>query len=134
MSGGLAYAHAERLAQRVMAAAAADGKAPVCVAVVDPHGELVHFGRMPGAPARGIRIAINKAYTAARWGRDTAALKQRLLERQDDLRWFGDARFTALPGGLVVVRDGAMIGAVGISGRTSEEDSDLARGAIDAVG
>lgn len=134
MSDDVAYDQAAAAAGEVIAQAAADGKAAVCVAVVDRHGDLVYFARMPGAPVRGIRVAINKAYTAARWGRDTEKLKKRLLERQDDLRWFGDARFTALPGGLVLARQGTVIGALGISGRTSEEDCELGRAALQKLG
>jgi glc operon protein GlcG len=114
-------------AQALISRAGEDGGAPVSFAVVDNHGDLAYFVRMKGAPVRSVAVAINKAYTAARWGRDTGVLKKRILEKNDDLRWFGDDRYTGLPGGLVVKRDDKVIGAIGISGRTSEEDVDLGR-------
>jgi glc operon protein GlcG len=111
--------------QIVISRAKEDGGLPISLAIVDNHGDLVYFVRMKGAPTRSIVVAINKAYTAARWGRDTGLLKKRLLEKNDDLRWFGDDRYTGLPGGIVLKHGEKLIGAIGISGRTSEEDVDL---------
>ena len=125
MTDEIGFDSAVKCAQRLRDLAQKDGKPPLSLAIVDPHGDLVYFMRMKGAPPRTVNVAINKAYTAARWGRDTGALKKRLLEKNDDLRWFGDERYTALPGGMIVKHGERMIGAIGISGRTSEEDAEM---------
>ena len=104
-----------------------EGGRPVSIAVVDSHADLLHFTRLDGAPERSILLASNKAYTAARWGRDSVELAKMLAEGNRELSWYGDSRLTAIGGG-VVIRDKQKncIGAVGVSGRTMEEDMALA--------
>lgn len=100
---------------------------PVSLCVVDGHADQVHFSRMDGAPARSIVLASNKAYTAARVGRDSLDFGKMVTEEHRELSWFGDPRLTGIGGG-VLIRDkqNAIIGAVGVSGRTMEEDMELA--------
>jgi uncharacterized protein GlcG (DUF336 family) len=99
---------------------------PVSIAVLDGHREMLHFTRMDGAPARSIVLSSNKAYTAVWWGRDTVEV-EKVLEGGKDIAWYGDSRLTAIGGG-VVIRDKnkAIVGAVGVSGRTMAEDMELA--------
>jgi glc operon protein GlcG len=120
-------AEVERAVAEVARSAAADGKSAVTIAFVDPNGDLRLLHRMDGAARRTLRIAVAKAYTAALFDRETGALKERLLQGGDDLAWFADPGFTALPGGLPVRRAGRLVGAVGVSGRLSHEDVELAR-------
>ena len=82
---------------------------------------------MDGAPLRSVRIAINKAYTAARVLATTQELAARLRQAGRDVQVYGDPAFTLFPGGAPV-RSGAetVIGAVGISGRSAEDDQSLA--------
>ena len=116
---GLVHAAVER--------AEGDGGGGVAVGVVDDRGELVAFLRSDRAPLRAVRIAVMKAYTAARFGRDTAAVAQTLQASGRVLADYGDRRFTALPGGVPVVDNrGRIVGGLGISGRAPEEDHDLA--------
>lgn len=106
--------------------AESDGGKPVVVAVADSHGDLVAFARMDGAPARSVTIAVNKAYTAARTMSTTAALATRLRDEGRDVLVYGDLKFSLFPGGAPIRSQDITVGAVGISGRTSEEDQALA--------
>jgi glc operon protein GlcG len=100
----------------------------VAVAVVDPHGELVAFARMDEVPLPSISIAINKAWTAARAQKPTKEIgdKVRHPEKGFDIAYYGDPRFVGWGGGIPLVRDGQVIGAVGVSGLSSVEDVSLA--------
>jgi uncharacterized protein GlcG (DUF336 family) len=103
---------------------------PVCVAVVDPNGDLIYFARMDGTVAGQGIMAVNKAYTSARLTRDTVEL-QKTVVQGNDIAWFGDARYTPVPGGVIIKTDaGTVLGAVGLSGRpvlAPMGDEELAR-------
>jgi uncharacterized protein GlcG (DUF336 family) len=100
-------------------------------AVVDSGGELIYLARMDGASAVNARMAANKAYTATKWLRDTKAIKERLFDmglgdHRRDIAWFGDPRFTAVWGGILLRgEDGTVLGALGESGGTPAEDEEL---------
>jgi len=97
------------------------------VAVVDPHGELVAFLRTDGCPLASVTNAINKAYTAAREGVESAELGRRAREEGFALTNFGDLRYTGWGGGVPIVADGAVLGGVGVSGLPEATDIKLAR-------
>jgi uncharacterized protein GlcG (DUF336 family) len=122
----LTYERASACIRVVFERAASDGGRPVAVAVVDEHGELVAYGRMPGAPVRANTIAPNKAYTAARLERDTDSWAKQLADGRQEGAWFGDQRYCGLPGGLAVREGDTVVGGIGISGRTGAEDKELA--------
>lgn len=107
----------------------------VVVAVADPHGELIAFARMDGAPISSIRIAANKAYTAARERKPTKEIgdKVRHPEKGHDIAYYGDARFVGWGGGIPIWKDGLVAGAVAVSGLSSREDIELAAFALDAL-
>jgi uncharacterized protein GlcG (DUF336 family) len=118
---------ARRILDAGLRTAAADGGQPVVIAVADAQGDLMAFARMDGAPVRSIRIAINKAYTAARVLASTQELAVRLRDAGRDVLVYGDPAFTLFPGGTPVrTRQGQVIGAVGISGRSADDDQALA--------
>lgn len=100
-------------------------------AVVDPGGELIHLSRMDGASALNARMCVNKAYTAVKWQRDTKLLKERLFDmslgdERREMNWFGDPRFTPVWGGIVLKSPaGLILGALGESGGTPEQDEEL---------
>jgi uncharacterized protein GlcG (DUF336 family) len=99
----------------------------VALAVADRTGELIACERMDGAPPRNLNHAIRKVFTAAQMGRDTARFGEQLRERGGALDQWGDLRLTTLPGGVAVVRDGEVIGAVACGGAPSEVDVEIAR-------
>jgi len=100
-----------------------DFKRPACIAISDANGELLGFLRMDGGPARSIRIAQCKAYTAARMQSSTHDLFLRLQRDKEDIRFFCDPEFTAFPGGnLLRNSENKIVGSVGISGLAPRED------------
>lgn len=106
------------------------------VAVADSGGNLAAFLRMPGAFLHSIEIAIDKAYTAAGFGLPTSAWSAALEAHSKAVR---DGlprrpRFVAFGGGLPMRVDGEMLGAIGVSGGSEEQDELCARAGLTAVG
>lgn len=102
-------------------------------AVVDPHGELVAFLRSDGCPLPSINNAINKAYSAARERVESAELGDRARNEDFPLAYYGDLRYIGWGGGLPIIIDGVVVGAVGVSGLVTEEDLELAHMGIATV-
>ncbi len=96
------------------------------VAVVDSHGELVAFARSEGCPLPSIANAINKAFTAARERVPSAEVGLRSRREGWPLTNFGDPRYTGWGGGVPIVIDDEVVGAVGVSGLPEDEDVALA--------
>ena len=97
------------------------------VAVVDAHGELVAFLRTDGCGLASINIAINKAFTAARERVESRVLGERSRTEGFPLTNFGDPRYVGWGGGVPIVVEGQVIGAIGVSGLPEEADIELAR-------
>ena len=129
------YSEARKIIDLIVERAVQIQKA-VVVAVADPHGELIAFARMDGAPISSIRIAANKAYTAARERKTTKEIgeKVRHPEKGHDIAYYGDPRFVGWGGGLPIWKDGVVAGAVAVSGLSSREDIELATLALDLIG
>jgi glc operon protein GlcG len=103
------------------------GKGGVLV-VTDAHGELIAVLRMDGAPYSSVQIAMNKAYTAARERIASYDLgqKARNPERGFPMTNFGELRYTTWGGGLPIIIEGEVIGAVAISGLSEKDDMEIA--------
>jgi len=97
------------------------------VAVVDDHGELIAFVRTDGCPLPSIDNAIHKAFTAAREGKESAAIGAASRQEGFPITNFGDLRYTGWGGGVPIVFQGQIVGAVGVSGLPEAEDMVLAR-------
>lgn len=104
-----------------------DRAAGAAVAVVDPHGELIALLRTDGCPLASINNAIHKAFTAAREGVESFVIGERSRSEGFPMTNFGDLRYTAWGGGVPVIRNDEVVGAVGVSGLPEEEDIELAR-------
>ena len=118
-----AVAHAEGLGLRINAA------------VTDASGVLAAFLRMPGAFLHSVDIAIDKAYTAASFGLPTQAWRG--VIGQDDALRIGlplRPRMVVFGGGLPIVEDGELIGGIGVSGGSAEQDEACARAGLAAIG
>lgn len=128
------YSEAKQIIDTVVAEAVRRQKA-VVAAVADSHGELMAFARMDGAPLSCIAVAANKAWTSARDRKPTQQIGERVRHPEDghDIAYYGDPRFVGWGGGLPIWKDNAVIGAVGVSGLSSDEDAELARLALEAV-
>ena len=107
---------------------------PMDIAVVDAGGNLKAHVRMDGAFVGSITISINKAYTAIAFQQETAHL-------QEDTRPGGpifglsDAhggRLVVFPGGIPLVREGEIVGAIGVSTGTVEQDQEVAEAGVAA--
>lgn len=97
------------------------------VAVVDAHGELLAFLRSDNCRVSCIAVAINKAYAAAREHKETRKLGEESRERGFPLTNYGDLRFVSWGGGVPVRVGDEVVGAVGVSGLSEEEDAELAQ-------
>jgi len=108
--------------------------APVSIAVVDDHGELVGCLAMDGAARDTLENARRKAYTAARSdATSTRALAEKVHGAPTELVSF-DPQFSFFHGGVAALADGQRVGAVGVSGLPGAEDERLAVVAIGAAG
>ncbi len=97
------------------------------IAVVDSQGELLAFLRLDGCKLPSLNIAINKAFTAAREQKESKAIGDSSREKGFPMTNFGDLRYTAWGGGVPVVYQGQVVGAVGVSGLAEAVDMELAR-------
>jgi len=105
---------------------------PLNVAVVDPHGDLVHFARMDGAQFASVDVSQRKARTAARWRRETRVFFE-AYGKGPPIYGTLDPELAASPGGIPIVSDGRIVGAVGCSGGTSDQDVVVCRAGLDAL-
>ncbi len=121
------YADARKLIDMLVEEVQRRGKAGV-IAVVDPHGELIAFARMDGAPFSSITIAMNKAWTAARERKPTKQIGEAVRdpEKGYDIAYFGDKRAVGWGGGVPILKNGKVAGAVAVSGLPQAEDVELA--------
>jgi len=105
------------------------------VAVTDAHGELIAFARMDGAPLASIRIAANKAWTAARDRKPTKDIGDKIRdpEKGFDIAFYGDRRFVGWGGGTPIWKNGEVVGAIGVSGLSSAEDVALANLGLEII-
>jgi glc operon protein GlcG len=120
-------------AAKVLAAAARKAEeigAPQCIAVTDDGGNLLAFGRTDGGKVLSIDSSIAKARTAAssrvptgRWTDDLAR----------GLAFATVGKATNLPGGLPIVVDGHLVGAIGVGSGTGEQDVDVASAGVAAL-
>jgi glc operon protein GlcG len=118
---------ARKIIDTVVAAILERKKAAV-IAVADSHGELIAFARMDGAPLSSIRIATNKAWTAARERKPTKDIGEKARDpiKGFDIAYFGDPQFVGWGGGIPIWRNGEVIGSIAVSGLPSQEDIEMA--------
>jgi uncharacterized protein GlcG (DUF336 family) len=121
------------------AAAAALGEAArqgwtMAAAVVDPAGILVYFEKMDGTQHGSAQVAIDKARSAALFKRPTKALQETLAAGGDGLRVLRLTGAVPIDGGVPLVVDGAIVGAIGLSGGTSDQDGHCAAAGAKAAG
>ena len=124
-------------AQAAIAAMIADynkdtGRRKVDMAVVDDAGNLLAYARMD----RCLRptFAIRKAYTSAVRGVDTLAFSEQLASQNRSIESFGDPQLIAIPGGVVALKSGAVVGAIGVGGLPSGlDDESIAKAGLEAL-
>jgi len=106
------------------------------IAVADNQGELIALLRMDWASIASVVIATNKAWTAAREGRPTSEIGQAARDPETgfDMGYYGDRRYVGWGGGLPVLHQGKVIGAIAVSGLPETEDIEMATLGRDALG
>ena len=105
----------------------------MAVAIVDISGELVYFEKLDATQAASVNIAQDKARSAARFKRPTKALQDVLAAGGAGLRLLALEGAVPVEGGVPILMDGKIVGAVGVSGGTSEQDGQCAKAGADAV-
>jgi len=121
-------------AKKVMVGAEAEAKKNswnVVMVVLDSGGNLVMLQRMDGAQFGSIEVAKDKAYSAVAFRRPTKAFDDALAQGGANLRILKLSGAAPLEGGIPIVVDGKLIGAVGVSGVTSAQDAQIGRAGID---
>lgn len=124
------------LAKKVTGAALAEARANrwnMAVAVVDTAGFLVYFEKMDDTQSGSVAIAQAKARSAALFKRSTKAFQDTLAGGGDGLRVLGLEGAVPVEGGMPVMIDGKIAGAIGVSGGTSAEDGRCAQAAVAAL-
>jgi len=121
------------MAKKAAAGAIAEAKKNnwnMAAAVVDTAGNLVYFERMDNTQTGSIRVAQEKARTAAQFKRPSKAFEDAVPGRQAIL---GLPGATPIEGGLPLLSKGAIVGAIGLSGGTSPQDGQCAAAGVAAV-
>ena len=126
------------LDQARKAAAGADAEAkknnwPVAIAVVDTAGNLVYFQRTDNTQTASMQVAVDKAVSAAIYRRPTKAFQDVVAGGGAGLRVLQLAKASSVEGGLPISIDGKIIGAIGVSGVTSDQDGQIAKAGVDAM-
>lgn len=108
----------------------------VNAAVVDRSGMQTAFLRMPGASFHSMDVALDKAYTAASFGFPTRDWNRVLATFSNEVRdgIIQRPRLIVFGGGFPIIHGGELIGAIGVSGGTEEQDEACARAALQAIG
>lgn len=120
------------------AAAAAIGEArkngwTMAVAVVDPSGTLVYFEKMDNTQNGSAKVAIDKARSAALFKRPTKAFQDALASGGGGLRVLGVEGAVPLEGGVPIFIESHIVGAIGLSGDSSEHDGQCAQAGADSI-
>jgi glc operon protein GlcG len=100
----------------------------IAVAIVDNHGFLVYFERMDDTQTAGARIAVEKARTSAMFRRPSAAFEDAIKGGRSAV--LGLPGVTPVTGGLPIMREGKVIGGIGVSGVASDQDEQCARAGL----
>lgn len=117
-------------AKRVAAAAVAEARRNtfyMAVAIVDIAGNLVYFEKMDGTQNASVTIAMDKARSAAIFRRPTKAFQDAVAQGGVGLRFLGIPGAIPVEGGIPLIEAGKIIGAIGMSGGSSEQDAQCAQ-------
>ncbi len=105
----------------------------MAVAIVDTAGDLVYFEKMDATQTGSVAVAIAKARSAARFKRPTKAFQDTLAAGGEGLRILRLEGAVPVEGGVPIVMDGKVVGAIGLSGGTSQQDGQCAQAGANAL-
>ena len=118
----------------MMAKAMETPGAPIAMAIVDAAGNLEAYAKMDNLRMFSRRHALRKAYTAAIMGGDTGANAERMHSQGRSISEMGDSNLTHGQGGLVIMKDGVILGGIGVGGYPSgQADEDVSRVGLEAM-
>jgi uncharacterized protein GlcG (DUF336 family) len=107
----------------------------LAAAVVDEAGHLLAGQRMDGAALGAMRLAVGKAYTAVSWATPSGEFARSTQPGGDDWGWnTTDSRIVVYAGGIPLLVDGELVGAIGASGGTAAEDEECVVAAAGGLG
>jgi uncharacterized protein GlcG (DUF336 family) len=131
---GLAIAleNAKKAAAPAIAEAAKNNWS-VAVAIVDTAGNLVYYEKMDNTPTGSANVSIEKARSAALFKRPTKAFQDVLASGGDGLRILRLQGAIPIEGGIPLVMDGKIVGAIGVSGAMSAQDAQCAKAGADTL-
>ena len=129
----ISTARAEEIMRRACARAEAIGVA-ACIAIVDAGAHLKTFSRMDGAFAGAVDVCQRKARTAALFPLPTGDFGQLIAGQQLTGMELSNGGLAAFHGGLPIMEEGRLLGAIGVSGGSAEQDLDIAGHALAARG
>ena len=121
-------------AKKAAAAAAVEARKnnwTMAVSIVDIAGDLVYFEKMDGTQTGSVNVAIEKARTAALYKRPSRAFQDTVASGGAGLRILGMSSAIPIEGGIPLLLDGKIIGAIGVSGGTSDQDGICAKAGAD---
>ena len=105
----------------------------MAVAIVDGSGNLVYYEKMDNTQLGSANVAIDKARSAALFKRPTKALQDALAAGGDGWRILRVQGAVPVEGGIPLVMDGRIVGAIGVSGATSAQDAQCAKAGADVI-
>jgi glc operon protein GlcG len=123
-------------AKKVAAAAVAEVKKnnwTMAVAIADTNGDLVYFEKIDGTQTGSVRVSMDKARSAALFKRPTKAWQDVLAAGGDGLRVLGIQGAVPVEGGLPLLIDGKIVGAIGVSGGSAPQDGIAAKAGADSL-
>jgi len=123
---------ARKAAVRALAEAAKNNWT-VAVAIVDPAGNLVYYEKMDNTQLSSVHLSVDKARTAALYKRPTKAFQDTLGNGGEALRILSLPGVVATEGGIPLVSEGKIVGAIGVAGMTSAQDNQCARAGAETV-
>jgi len=129
----LTLAEAERILQAAKATALEMG-VKMGISVVDDRGDLICMARLDGAPWRTPIVSQGKAQASACFGLPSGELTDRSMTPvMRAMMHLEGGRFIPGQGALPITRNGELVGAIGCSGGTSQQDEDVARAGLKAL-
>jgi uncharacterized protein GlcG (DUF336 family) len=103
----------------------------VNIAVLDDGGGLLYFRRDPASYRGSVDISINKAWTATQFGFPSRLFGEVIVKRADGIQYM--PRLIIFPGGLPIKAGNALLGGIGVSGATGDQDEECAKVGLEAA-
>jgi glc operon protein GlcG len=123
-------------AKKVMAGAEAESKKNnlgMVITILDSGGQVVMLQRMDGAQLGSIEVARDKAWSAVAFRRPTKVFEDAVGQGGANLRLLRLTGASPIEGGIPIMADGKVIGAIGVSGGTAPQDGQVAKAGVDAL-